>query len=429
MVHPPAITLVLTPFAYLTHWMSDWHAFIVATLAFCLLGSVNAVLVVVVGRRLGFTRLGAVAAGLFYAAWYGSVAGEFEVKLEPLGNFFLLCGLLLTLRAQQRKTWQANLVAGIGLGLTLDVKIWWVVPVVLLVAWNAWTQRAVRAGLQVVAGAAISVAVICGPFFVADPSGMFRSIVLDQLGRSTSVSAGARISAMTTLPSLFRHMSDSAKVEWSIPFGVVAFAVLWVAWRASVVARALVVLVLVQFALLMAAPSWFLYYCDYLAVGMGLCVGAAASVAVGMRLPRLRLLPSALLTAAVLITTTAITISGSSAIPTYKGAAALTRDVRHVKCLMADNTTILIRLDALTRGLEAGCPNWIDVTGRALNIGNQSIPRPDNIPWQRAYARYLRSGNAIIIGTPAIDKATRKAITRNGVLARAGGHVVYRVVH
>jgi alpha-1,2-mannosyltransferase len=429
MAHPPGVTLILTPFAYLTHWMSDWHAFIIATLAFCLLGAVNAVLVVVVCRRLGSTSLGACAAGLFYAAWFGSVSGEFEVKLEPLGNFFLLCGLLLLLRAQRRRTWQANLVAGIGLGLTLDIKIWWIVPLLLLTVWHAWRQRAIRAGLQVLLGAAISVAVVYGPFFIADPSDMFRSVILDQLSRATPVSAAARISAMTTLPDLVKHMSHVAQLETAIPFVLVAGAVLILAWRASLTARALVALIIVQFGILMAAPSWIIYYCDYVAVGLALCIGAAASVAPGMRIPRMWLLPPLLLTAAVLVITSLITITGSSAIRPYVGATALTRDVRNIKCLMSDNPTVLLRLNALTRGLEAGCPNWIDVTGTALSVGNQTVPRSRNLPWQREYARYLRSGNAIIPWRPTISKASRAAIERDGVLARAGGHTIYRVLH
>src|SRR5579875_2720323 len=108
MVHPPGITLTLTPFAALTHVMTDWHAFIVAILAFCVLGAVNAVLVVLLCRRLGIAGRGAVIAGLFYAGWYGAVSAEFDVKLEPLSNFLLLLGLLALLRDQRRATrWSA----------------------------------------------------------------------------------------------------------------------------------------------------------------------------------------------------------------------------------------------------------------------------------------------------------------------------------
>jgi alpha-1,2-mannosyltransferase len=429
MVHPPGITLLLTPFAYLTHWMTDWHAFLIATFAFCLLGAVNAVLVILVCRRLGCTSLGACAAGLFYAAWFGSVSGEFEVKLEPLGNFFLLCGLLLVLRAQRRRTWQANLLAGIGLGLTMDIKIWWIVPVLLITLWHARRQGSVRSGLQLLLGAAMSVSVVYGPFFVADPSGMFRSVILDQLGRATTMPMADRLGAMTTMPDLFRHMSHQAQIATAIPFGLVAGAVLVLAWRARVTARVIVVLVVVQFGVLMAAPSWFTYYCDYLAVGLALCIGAAASAAPGMRMPQLRLLPPLLLTAAVLTITSSITITASVVIKPYHGATQLTRDARNIQCVMSDNTTVLLRLDAFTRGLEAGCPEWIDVTGTAFNVGNQNLPRPLNLPWQRDYARYLRSGGAVILWDPTISLATRAAIERNGVLARAGGHTLYRVVH
>ncbi len=63
MVHPPGITLVLTPFAALTNWGTDWQAFVVATVAFCVLGGVNAVLIVVVCRKFGFSSLAAGSGG------------------------------------------------------------------------------------------------------------------------------------------------------------------------------------------------------------------------------------------------------------------------------------------------------------------------------------------------------------------------------
>lgn len=425
MVQPPGITVVLTPFAALTNWMPDWHAFFVATLAFCLLGGINAVLVVVVCRRLGFGAVASGVGGLFYAVWYGSISGEFEVKLEPLGNLFLLVGLLLLLRAQRNPTRWASLVAGIALGLTLTFKIWWGVPVVLLVVWHAWRQRSVRVGVHTAIGASISVVVVYAPFFLADPSGMFSSVVTNQLDRPRQADTAHRILGLTTLPNLKDQFSSSTQAWAEVLFALATVAVLCLAWRASVIARALVVLVVAQLIVLFASPSWHQYYSDYIAVGLAVCVGAAASSAPGMRLLRLRLAPPLLLTAGALVIAALVTITATMAIRPFTGTTKLTRDVRNVTCVMAVNPTVLLRLDALTRGLEAGCPNWIDVSGHRY-----SLPNPDGLPSRRLAERelttYLRSGDAAIIFGGKVPEGTAKAIKGDGVLARAGGHTVYR---
>jgi len=432
MVHPPGITLILTPFALLTRVMTDWHAFIIATLAFCVLGGVNAVLVVAVCRRFGFGTLAAGTAGLFYAAWFGSVSGEFEVKLEPLANFFLLCGLMAVLRAQRHPSRWATVVAGLVLGLTMTVKIWWVVPVAVLVVWHAWRRRSVRSGAELALGATTAVIVVYTPFFVADPTGMFSSVVTDQLGRPRKGTSAHRLSGLTTVPELFRHMPRATQAWVVVPFVLVTVAILVLAWRASIIARILVALVIIQLVVLFAAPSWFEYYSDYVAVSLSMTVGAAASTVSATRRVSLRQTPSFLLTATMLTITTAVTIAGTAAIRPYSGAAKLTHAVRHVPCVMTNFTTLLIRVDALTRGLKDGCPNWIDITGRVYGPDKRSVLRTKNETWHDELTRYLRSGNAIILW-----QATRKgfaghsatAVTQDGVLARAGGHTIYRVRH
>src|SRR5436305_9090670 len=85
LLHPPGIMLALTPFAALTKVLTDQAAFAVADLSFAVVGAVCAVLVVRVGRRLGFGT-GALIGGLAYAAWWGSIEAEYLVRLEPLGN-------------------------------------------------------------------------------------------------------------------------------------------------------------------------------------------------------------------------------------------------------------------------------------------------------------------------------------------------------
>lgn len=425
MVHPPGITLAVTPFAALTNIMSDWSAFIVANVAFCIMGAANAVLVVVVSRRLGIARRGAVCAGLFYAAWFGSVSAEFDVKLEPLSNLLLLLGLLALLRDQRRPTRWSALLAGAVIGLPLTVKIWWVVPVLLIIGWHGVCRRSVRAGLQTLLGAAASVTVVCLPFFLADPSGMWRSVVTGQLGRPDTVPVLARLAQLSTVPEMLQHVTTRQEHLAALVFVVLLCATVAFAWRGSRRARFLAAVVLVQLGVLLVAPSWFEYYSDYLAVGLAVTVGAAA---VAVRREHLARTPAVALTAGVLVVTSLVTVTGVHAIRPYGGATELTRAVRTEKCVMSNNPTVLLRLNALSRGFAAGCPNWIDVSGRKMSPDAPAALRARHTTWHQVLLQYLRSGNAIALWKPNGSntiKIVSNQLAKGGIVARAGGHVIY----
>ncbi|HEX8768924.1 MAG TPA: hypothetical protein VF714_11170, partial [Jatrophihabitans sp.] len=136
LLHPPGLMLVLAPFAWLGRLSTDHAGFVTASLAFTALGGVNAVLVVRVARRMGVASWPALFGGGFYALWYGSIRAEYLPRLEPLGNFLLLTGVLALLAAaESRRGWPA-VAGGFALGAAASVKIWWVVPVLVVLAWQ-----------------------------------------------------------------------------------------------------------------------------------------------------------------------------------------------------------------------------------------------------------------------------------------------------
>src|SRR4051794_25537891 len=65
LLHPPGIVLALAPFAALADVVGDPTALAVGRVTFMMVGAVNAVLVAVVLRRLGFAA--AMVGGLVYA--------------------------------------------------------------------------------------------------------------------------------------------------------------------------------------------------------------------------------------------------------------------------------------------------------------------------------------------------------------------------
>lgn len=424
MVHPPAITLVLIPFAALTHLMTDWHAFIVATFFFALLGATNAALVVLVCRRLGMPRRGALVAGLFYAAWFGSVIAEFEVKLEPLGNSLLLAGLLALLRDQRRPGRWSAVLAGAVIGLPMTVKIWWVVPVLLIIAWHGYCRRSLRAVLHALLGAAAAVTVVCLPFFLTDPSAMWQSVISGQLGRMRTAPAVHRLAEMTSVPVLVHVSSEGQQLLAAVFVGVLVLAVA-LAWQGSRHARLLSVMTLAQVVVLLAAPSWFAYYSDYLAVGLAVTIGAST---LAIRREQLVRAPAITATAGALAISCLITITGAYAMPAYAGAARLTRAVTGERCVSSNNPTVLLRLDALSRGLAAGCPEWIDVGGRVMGPDDPAALQARGSSWQDVELRYLRAAGAAVLWpeNPRYLPQVRRGLAQDGTILTVDGNTVYR---
>ena len=96
----------------------------------------------------------------------------------------------------------------------------------------------------------------------------------------------------------------------------------------------------------------------------------------------------------------------------------------------------LVGLNALSRSLADGCPNWIDVTGRSYEPDmrvrgedGRRLPRLANPRWQQALRTYLLSGDAVIImraNDVGISPSTWEAIVGGGILVTDGAHFIYR---
>lgn len=430
MVHPPGITVLLTPFAALTYVMSDWHAFIVATLAFCLLGGVNALLVIRLCRRFGIGRRGALVAGMFYATWFCAIEAEFQIKLEPLGNLFLLLGLLAAFRAQRVAARRADLLAGLVIGLTVAVKVWWVLPVALFVLWHGARSRSVGAAVRMAVGALTSAAVVILPFFLANPSGMLQSVVFGQLGRQRRYPLVERLSGLSTVGTpFFRTWADTPQVVGvvgSVLFVLCFVMVVVLAWRAVRAARFMVLIVIVQLTVLLAAPTWFEYYGDYLAVALAVTIGAAASALRRDRLPRRH---AYVTTAGVAVIAALLTVTGTQAARPYPGAAQMTRAVQHEKCVTTNNPTVLLRLNALSRGLADGCPNWIDITGTTFVFNTPAKLAARHQTWPGQLYHYLNSGDATVVWSPNVrylQLVQRRLEQHDKVLFRIDGTTIYK---
>ena len=441
LLHPPGVALALAPAAWVGRLTSDHTGFALAALQFTALGAASAVLVVVVARRAGVGWGSATAGGLFYAMWFLSVRNEFVSRLEPLGNFLLLCGLVGYTGIGGRHSRRSALLGGVALGAAMAVKLWYAAPLAVVVGFLVARRRLPDAG-RVVAGAAAAMVVVCGPFFALAPSSMWRMVVSDQLGRDPD-------NPFRALVLLQRLPAGTAWWQAVLVDAVllVAVGLLLVLARRAGVVRLPVALFLAQVGVLLAAPSWFSSYANYLTPAAALCVatGAAAAGAThrepgrafGRAFGRAGAVAGALVVVLALVIPANRLWYGRGRAVAVLPAAELVAAVADARCVMSDSPMALIGLDALARGLANGCPNWVDVTGRTYapdmdvrGLDGEAVPRLANPRWQREVRDYLLSGDAVILvraRDAGIGPATWEAIRAGGVLGSDGRHTVYRV--
>jgi hypothetical protein len=412
--------LTLTPIAALGQIVGDHAAFVIGNVVFAVLGGASAALVFGIGSRAGLSRRAAGLGGLFYAVWLGAIAPEVSARLEPLGNFALLAGLYCV---TGKRSSRSLLAGGAALGFAVGVKIWWIVPVLVVVIWKLVCGPR-RAAAVVGAGALGALLVVCGPFFCLAPGSMWRMVVIDQLQRNATTSSRlGRLADLSSVRALKTLLPLPAQVALLLVVAALVGKVVLTAWRVEL-GRFAVSLAAAELIVLMLAPTYFGYYSGFAATGTALVVGCAAA---GRR-TRLRRDPAALMIATSALITVTVLVSGSVSV-SKPFPSRLAARVSGIRCLVADSPMALIETNTLSRGLSLGCPNWVDVTGRTYDVdapGAHFVVRPRNQRWQRDVRRYLLSGSAFILIRHAtgLSTATRLQLSRQPVLVRSRNVVV-----
>jgi alpha-1,2-mannosyltransferase len=432
LLHPPGIMLVLSPFAALGSVTSDSTGMAVGRFAFILLGTLNAVLVTWIARRFGL--VGAVVGGLFYALWAPVVVLENQTRLEPLGNTCLLLALLgLLRRGAQPVSTRAQVLAGAALGAAAAIKIWGVLPLLVVLGWQL-LERGWRPAVKVGAGALAAATAICLPFFLMAPDNMFRMVVTDQLDRPPLPTTWiARLYSLTSVDLWMIHSRRSLIIAAAI--GVLALTALLLAW-AERSARVVVVLLLAQTALLLLAPSYFPAYAAFVVPAAALTLAVASarvSVWLAQRGTVLRIAGVGALSAAVVA-------AGATLVPIKIGAVRpfpgpqLDAAAGQQRCVLSDTPIALIEMNVLSRDLRNDCIVRVDVTGYtyegelALGPNDQLLARPKNAAWQKQVLGYLTSGNAVILARGSgtgLSRATKRAIARWPVLSKIDGYTLF----
>jgi alpha-1,2-mannosyltransferase len=424
-VQPPGLPLVLTPFALLGRLASDPVGMATGRLAFMALGAANAVLVCALAGRWGGRP--AMAAGLLYACWLPAVYSEQSTFIEPLGTTALLVTLLLLLGQVRPRVPRAEVLAGVALGLACTLKIWYAAPLaIVLVCLLAERQR--HAALRVAAGSVAALVVVLLPFFVTAPRQMWDMVVRDQLARSQpSVPVLSRLTSIVGVHSFFRnsHAIEDLTTAVILTLLTVAAVACWTDRRA----RMIVVVLIGNFAVVLASPEYYVHYAALTAAPAAIVLTVGLRIGAG-KLTRLnwnwRARTSVWVLSLAIILASGIRIATAPTGQAFPGATF--GNAAPAGCITADDPQALIQMNRLSRDLRDDCRVVIDVTAITYgslpdtNPNGQAIPRSSDLAFQHYLYHYLTSAAAFVVARPGGDDsppAISRALEQWRVLARS----------
>jgi hypothetical protein len=280
------------------------------------------------------------------------------------------------------------------LGFATTVKIWGLVPL-LVVALYLAVSVGVRQSGRFAGGAAVAAVAVCLPFFLAAPAQMWRQVVSNQFGRPRSEGfPWERLADMSGLGAAHGPLSEYQKSGNIAAFVVIVVA----AVLATRVFRArLAVVLLAAFAaLLTSTPTWFPHYAGIWAGVLAVTLGAAASVplrSAGHRRLGRRLVVAGV--GAVLLAGAALQLTQvefGERFPSERMAAAV---AAVPGCITADDPGALLQMNVLGRNLRRSCPLVLDLGGYSYDFRPQRT-RSRDPRWQRFFLDHMASGTVTI---------------------------------
>jgi alpha-1,2-mannosyltransferase len=432
-LHPPGVPLLLTPFALIAQLTTDSYGFAFARVAWMLLGALNAVLIWRILRPIGLVA--AVFGALSYAVFYPAVYADKSTLLESPATTALLLAIILLEPLGKAGSLSRNkaLAAGALLGLTIGIKAWGIITVLIVLGWLLLSRR-FRVALHVTIGAAAIAGLICLPFFAAAPTAMWNQIVRDQAIRQANDG-----------PAILTRLSDIAGLGISsgdphVVITVVAAAALLccavLAWSYQETQLA-TLLVLGQGASLLIAPIWFPHYASFTAAPIALTVGAA----IGRLITVVGAKPARIAVGVILACALLVYSSGWSDIRFgHRFPDRFTSVTTPASgCVTADDPVTLIETNTLSRNLSRGCALVVDLGGHSHDMAADMaatsgvlVSRIKNEPFQRFALGYLSSGSVTILVRfsrgQGFSAQTAAVLDQWPLLARSGRYQIRQPV-
>jgi hypothetical protein len=447
IVQPPGITLLMTPAAALSRLAGTaWAIGIGRMLTVAASAAAVAFGGLLVRHRGVFATV--VTCGII-AIYPGGVQAAHTVLLEPWLTAFCLAGAVAVFDGDRLAGGRRLVWGGVALGFAGAIKVWAIIPVVVIVALSL---PRVRETARFLAGVAAGFAVPVFPFAAASFGRFYSSVVVAQLVRT-----GART------PMAFRLQYLTGLTSWNL--GGAAFTaaaiVIVIALAGTLVAAcrltgqgltalewfgvATAILIVVAFLV----PGEFYYHypaflAPFLALAFALpaarILDARRAAARAARVARAeasaqeagpapqrpaRWWRSAAALAGLVLVAAPLAVPGAenSPTPTYADALpAIERVIPPGACVVSDQASLLISANRFVSAAP-GCPLMVDGTGTSYALGHGQSPLTSGrVPavaalWRQAFgaARYalLTSYNPNRIAwTPALRAYFRDNFVR-----------------
>ncbi len=379
LVQPPGLILLMTPVAALAKWTGTGGAMAAGRI---LTACAGAAAVPLAGRLVRHRGLLAVVITCGILAVYpDAVAASVTVLQEPWLVLCCLAGAVAVFDgdhltgSRRRLAW-----GGVAFGFAGAIKVWAVIPVLVILALSARRPRQAAAYLG---GTAIGFLVPVLPFAALAPGTFYHGVIVAQIVRVdvARISAWSRLTSLTGLEGL-TPVSNQVVLTASIAITVLvaaAFAAAWLVTRTRPPALdwfALATAVLTVAAFLWPADFYY-HYAGFLAPFLALSVALPVTrLVTGLQQRRAHrpgrgglLLRAAapVAVAALAAMTVAQVFHESRARTSVTPAAAIARVVPAGACVLTDEVSYTIAADRFLSAVP-GCPQIVDGEGTDLAL-------------------------------------------------------------
>ena len=399
--HPPGIPLLLAPLAWLLRHASQRTLLGCTRILTIAVSVLNVALIAHILRRRHW--VGVLAGSLAFAVFPLAVTANKAMLLEPYAVLFTLAGVALVFDGE---TWAVGRRAWMGwflLGYGIVVKLWVVVPVVVLLVIAARSLR--RTWKPTAAALALGAGLPALPFFLAAPSDFLRQVVVAQIDRGASrgsPSIGERFAYITGLRSYPQLPGGGPPAVLLVVLFVLAVgAAMFLRRRLTSLDWFALAGSVAVVTMLLASSDFFMHYGYFTAAFLALAGGCAVSAcadAVG----RTTSLSTTARQVGLAAMVAAIGVAGVVAVDRGFGVIRHTPGILTVgdpglateallppgACVVADEVSLLINANRLAT--QSGCPAMIDTFYEWL-LALPERPPPTGPPYPEEFvARWKR---------------------------------------
>jgi len=442
VMQPPGSFLVMAPVALLAKVTGTAWGLAIARL---LTAAADTACVAVLGLLV--RHRGPVAAGIacgIYAVYPDALVAAHTFLLEPWMNLFCLIGALLVFDGDHLAQGRRLAWGGAAFGLAAAVKLWALVPLVvigLLVA-----RRPRRLGL-LAAGAVAGLGAPVLPFLALAPAGLTKDVVVSQFVRANLAHAAplprlTNLAGLSLFPSLPSRVGVVALLAVT---AVVAIGYMAACWAGARLPTALDWYALAGLAAVTGMLLWPYGYWPHYGAVAGPFIALVLALPAGLLRPaehRHQILPlmAACMVAAIVIAALGLRQFAAETrlhAPTSLAAQA-DRLIPPGSCVLSNDPPLTVSAGRFVPATPAspGCPAMVDAYGTllALTDGRKMLATPQEVRsvtalWYAGFTRasyvWLETGSqGQIPWTPALYAYFTSHFRLLGLVNGAGAHDV-----